>query len=486
MINKDELSLFEKKLEIRFSNKVMTSPARGSNQAEFTKNCMEITSKMAGMIFQCDIRNCYAEYDQMITTILSYDFDLLNFPFNTFNSNSIPRLLSMLMKTFPNTELFIKSIYLAEILSRGSCAKQFCHCEFITIVIHCLQSFLYQNTKTNTNNDQYTENNSFIYHISNADHILILITSLANIFYQIDDAMIKYKDSLLDVLMSYLTFPFSSLLIERIYIVISCMLKYHQYFNLQILTNMLPYFIKFLSMEIHPSQARTLIILQQMINIVPQISYSIITPINLPIITHLGSHSCPDVRVSSISILICSIKKCPADLKSLIYQYLSFNWFLNIWNASQKETQEALAELFYYLIENNHSIAQGAIQSDVVSLLLNTVKNGQFSLSEIIIQNLIRISLLGINEFLIYLLENNFTLILDDYLDLEESEINGFIVRFYFYIFQLYEKGTISVNNLDFDHLREQLFQQKLKNRDLIHKRDLIIAQIDSILEKVD
>ena len=135
-------TLFEQQIKMLFPPFLLPkNTGQLISQADFTEKCELLSIQMASIFQFQEISDSYDDYLEILNELLSMNTDTINYPYNTFNSYSIPRILVILMKEFPDSEVFFKSFELSHILSRNSaCARQFCGSDLIPLIFSYLTS----------------------------------------------------------------------------------------------------------------------------------------------------------------------------------------------------------------------------------------------------------------------------------------------------------------------------------------------------------
>ena len=470
----DQATLFErKKNELIFPYLFDSKEKKGETQSNVTKKCFDLSKEMTTLIFQSGKEDYYQSYLQIITNILSIDFDMINIPFNTFNSHSIPRILTMLIKNFPNTELCNKSIQLSEILSRGSCAKQYCDNDFIPLALQ------YLNDSINLNNNNYEIINE-------------LLIILSNLFHYCDDGMVHYKDHIFETLTRFFQVYSNDIILENVFHVFSNMFQYPQYFTEEFIITILPFFMNYISDSRNQNNSSSfsfaLLNIHQIIEINPNLSKLVINPESLKLFIQLTLCNVNNINIASILILISSLKRnSPNEIKSSIILKCSWDWFLKCWNLDNN-SHDSLSELFYYLIYNDKSLIISAIGFDVCNTMLNSMKDMTYISRMILSQNLIRILLSNVPPLFIYLLENNFIETLNEFLENNEIDMLSSIFSFYIYFLQLVRNGTISPDKskiYDFHNIKTLITQLNIGESYLNKRRDFILKELDDLFPEL-
>lgn len=453
-----------------FSNK--KEDEKLMSQADFTKNCDELTCQMALIFnFQDNLTESYDELLKILNELLEMNSDAIVFPYNTFNSNSIPRILTVLIKEFPSSDIYLKSFELSEILSRNSSgARQFCNNDFIPLILQYLSSS-FQNVST--------ENKSII---------LMLLRILSNIFCNTDEGMMKYCPPVLELLLNSISEIKNEDIIDPILMVISNLLNYSQYFDTENALKIANFFIELLDPKIQEPHLRIPFILHQIIDISIEVVPIVVNPTTIPILIELTSSSFQNVRISTILIFISFLRKSEVEYKEIIYDALSWSWFGSVWINSQQETQEFLMELFYYLILYKEELLQAAINDQIISAIIGSYESASFSLRIAIIRNIIRVVLIGDIDFLILLIDKfNFLNVTDEFLSTYSTEIYPFIIPFYNFVLKLIEKGQAQFDSLDLNNLNIQLSDINTSNLDLELTRNIKMMTncIESLLDQM-
>lgn len=467
---KKEKTLFEKQIKMLFpSHTIPKKSTRTISQADFTEKCELLSCQMASIfIFQSNILDLYDDFLKILNEMISMISDDIYYPYNIFSSNSIPRSLTILIKTFPNSEVYYKSFKMSEILSKDqSCAIQFCSTsDFIPLVLQCLSIMVHD----------FNNNNLSI--------ILTLLSILSNIFNNTDNGMIKYCSSMNKLLFELINQVQNEIIIENALLVISNTLKYHQYHSLQDLLEVASFFISNINYAVQPAYSRILYILHQIIDISKESIHIIMNQSTIQLFLQFVLNSSLNTKIATVLVFISLLKKSDDQYKEIIYQELTCSWFKNIWDISQPEMRGSLSELFYYLIYYNRSYLQQAMDNKIVPMILSSMNESSFSLRAVIFQNIIQITLaLGNVDFTLFLINNNFLSTIDEFISINDVDVMPFVVRFYYYLFQLMEKKQITIDSFDFENLHEQLSNINVFDIDISNKIKIILKSIESIEE---
>lgn len=319
---------------------------------------------------------------------------------------------------------------------------------------------------------------------NNLSIILTLLSILSNIFNNTDNGMIKYCSSMNKLLFELINQIQNEIIIENALLVISNTLKYHQYHSLQDLLEVASFFISNINYAVQPAYSRILYILHQIIDISKESIHIIMNQSTIQLFLQFVLNSSLNTKIATVLVFISLLKKSDDQYKEIIYQELTCSWFKNIWDISQPEMRGSLSELFYYLIYYNRSYLQQAMDNKIMPMILSSMNESSFSLRAVIFQNIVQITLALENiDFTLFLINNNFLSTIDEFISINDVDVMPFVVKFYYYLFQLMEKKQITIDSFDFENLHEQLSNTNVFDIDISNKIRIILKSIESIEE---
>lgn len=429
---------------------------KSENQLKFTKKCTNLSDELSQTIFTGDIPRAYDAINQ----ILELDTSSYCFPYETFNSNWVPKLLSVFIHDHPNTSLFSASLKLLEILTRGKCIEQLFNESFLTD----LMNFVYGNVDD--------------------DLISSAISCIRNIInHSRNGAICGYKQ-MIKGLTKLLEHDLKPNVLENVFYCLSGYLKYSDLFDEESIMNLIRNLMLFFKVDIQEYQVHGLYCLYLILEHWENYSDVILTKDNISLLfNYINIQDYENLKITCILFLTKIFKlKNNEQIKYYTIQFIDCNWLGNIWNQTNYEIHLYLYELLMSLFNYNQQLLNSAISNGIFDLFMKELSLSKFNHRKNIIQFLLSLAYYNTN-IIHYLISKNFIAITKEFIE-TDCNIEKPIFRFYLIYFNLIISNIITnYSPTEIEEINEILLE-KMENPKLSDYVNELQKKIAIILDQ--